>query len=116
MKTEQELKILFGKNVSTLRNRRGWSQEELAEKADVSRNTISDIEKGDKFARPKTLVSLALAFETDVYELLKPEGVLPDKPTDIFAEYSEEVRERVEEIGNSYMERMKNEVISGKRS
>ena len=107
MKTEQELKIIFGKNVSTLRNRRDWSQEDLAEKAGVSRNTISDIEKGDKFARAKTLLRLAMAFETEVYELFKPEGILPDKPTDILAEYSEEVREKLKEIGNSYIEKMK---------
>ena len=107
MKTEQELRIQFGKNVSTLRNRNNWSQEKLAEKTGVSRNTISDIEKGDKFARPKTLINMAIAFETEVYELFKPEGVLPDKPSDIIAEYTEEVRERVEEIGNSYLGRLK---------
>ena len=107
MKTEKELKKVFGHNIKTLRDRRGWSQEYLAEKTGVSRNTISDIETGDKFARAKTLVRLAKAFETDVYELLKPEGVLPDKPADVLAEYSEEVREKVEEIGNYYIEKMK---------
>ena len=107
MKTEKELKKVFGHNIKTLRERRGWSQENLAEKAGVSKNTISDIETGQKFARAKTLVHLAKAFETEVYELLKPEGVLPDKPAEILAEYSAEVREKVEEIGNSYMEKMK---------
>ena len=98
--------------MSALRGRRGWSQEELAERAGVSRNTISDIEKGDKFARPKTLVNLAKAFETEVYELFKPKGVLPDKPIDIFAEYNEKVREKVEEIGNIYIEKMKKSKFS----
>ena len=108
MKTEQELKEFFGKTIKTLRDRRGWSQEKLAEKVGVSRNIIGKIETGKNFAHAKTLVNLALAFKTEIYELLKPEGVLPDKPTDIFAEYSEEVRERVAEIGNYYIERMKN--------
>ena len=53
-------------------------------------------------------------FEVEVYELLKPEGVLPDKPVNILAEFSEEVRQKVDEIGNSYMEKVKNEVISRK--
>ena len=110
MKTEQELKDIFGKNIKTLRIRKKWSQEKLAESVGVSRNTISEFETGQNFAHAKTLVNLALAFETEIYELLKPEGVLPDKPTDIFAEYSEKVREKVEEIGNSYMEKMKREV------
>ena len=107
MKTEKELKKVFGHNIKTLRNRRGWSQENLAEKAGVSKNTISDIETGQKFARVKTFVRLAKAFETEVYELLKPKNVLPDKPTDVFAKYSEEVRDKVEEIGNYYMVKMK---------
>ena len=107
MKTEKELKEFFGKTIKTLRYRRGWSQEKLAEKVGVTRNIISKIETGKNFAHAKTLVNLALAFETKIYELLKPEGVLPDKPTDILAEYSEEVREKVEEIGNFYIERMK---------
>ncbi|MCL2127265.1 MAG: helix-turn-helix transcriptional regulator [Treponema sp.] len=93
--------------MSARRERRGWSQEKLAEKAGVSRNAISDIENGDKFARAKTLVNIARAFETEVYELLKPETVLPDKPEDILEEYREEVREKMEEIGNSFMEKLK---------
>jgi transcriptional regulator with XRE-family HTH domain len=107
MKTEQELKAIFGKNVFKQRDQKKWTQEELAEKAKVSKNTISDIEGGQKFARAKTLVKLALAFDTQVYELLKPDDVLPDKPTDIIAKYGEEVREKVAEIGSSYMEKMK---------
>ena len=107
MKTEQELKNCFGKNIFSHRERRNWSQEDLAEKAGVSRNTISDIEAGYKFARAKTLVRLAKALETEVYELLKPEGVLPDKPVDILAEYCEEVREKVTEIEKFYVSKMK---------
>ena len=107
MKTKQELMTLLGKNVSTRRDQMKWSQEKLAERAGVSKNTISDIENGQKFARAKTLVNLALALETDVYELLKPEGVLSDKPVEIFSQYSEAVKEKVAEIGNSYMDKMK---------
>ena len=106
--TEYELKRVFGKNVYTRRERNGWNQEKLAEKADVSTNTISDIETGQKFARAKTMVSLARALETEVYELLKPDNVLPDKPREIFAKYNEEVREAIQVIGNSYIKDMKN--------
>ena len=105
--TEQDLKKALGKNVSRRRGDTGLSQEELAEKVGVSKNTISDIEGGNKFARAKTLINLAKAFDTEVYELLKPDTVLPDKPADILAKYSGEVRECVERIGNSYIEDMK---------
>jgi len=104
--TERELRNIFGKHVSARRERKGWSQEKLAEKADVSKNTISDIETGQKFARARTLVRLAKVLETEVYELLKPFNILPDKSADIIAKYSEEVRETVEKIGNSYIGKM----------
>jgi len=104
--TEHELKIIFGKNVCSRREWKGWSQEKLAEKADVSKNTISDIETGDKFARVSTLVCLAKVLDTEVYELLKPPNVLPDKPLDIIAKFREEVRESVDKIGDSYIGKM----------
>ena len=108
MENGQELKNTLGQNIKTRRNRNGWSQEELSDKADVSKNTISDIENGQKFARANTLVKLANALKTEVYELVKPESVLPDKNADIIAKYSEEVREAVEKIGNFYMGNQKN--------
>ena len=112
--TVQELNSVFGKNIRKFRKSRKWSQEFLAEKIDLSINTISETENGKKFIRAETLIGFATIFEVEVYELLKPEGVLPDKPVNILAEFSEEVRQKVDEIGNSYMERMKNEDISGK--
>jgi len=103
MKTEQDLKNIFGQNIKTRRESRGWSQEILAEKAKVSKNTISDIETGQKFARAKTLICLAKALETAVYELLKPDDVKPDYNTDIIAKYGKQVKEAVDKIGNFYM-------------
>ena len=84
----------------------GWNQETLAVKAGVSKNTISDIETGQKFVRANTLVKLARALQTEVYELLKPDNIMPDKTADILAKYGEEVKEAVEKIGNSYMANM----------
>ena len=107
MKTEQELKKTLGQNVSVRRNSRGWTQEKLAEKAGVSKNTISDIESGDKFARAGTLIRLAKIFETEVYELLKPDNISPDKTADAIAIYSEEVREAVDKIQSAYLESIK---------
>jgi DNA-binding XRE family transcriptional regulator len=40
MKTEQELRNDLGWDVSIRRNSRGWTQEELAGKAGVTKNTI----------------------------------------------------------------------------
>ena len=102
--TEQELKNIFGKNVFNRRARKGWNQELLAEKTDVSKNTISDIETGQKFARAGTLIKLAEALETEVYELFKPAGVKPDNNKDIIIKYTQQVKEAVDEIANFYTE------------
>jgi len=104
--TEQELKTAFGKNIKIRREFRKWSQEELSEKTGVTKNTISDIETGQKFARAKTLVKLAQVFETAPYELLKPGNILPDKPDDVLAHYSDFVFDAIGEIGKEYLIKM----------
>ena len=103
MKTEQELKTFLGKNVKMRREDRKWSQEELGEKIGVSRNTISDIESGQDFVGAKTLINLALVFETEVYELFKPDNVQPDNAYEILTKYSLEVKEAVDSIKNNYL-------------
>ena len=104
--TEKELRKILGQNIKKRRVHKDWTQELLAEKIDVSKNTISEIETGQKFARPKTLVCLAGIFETDVYELFKPENVFPDKVTDVFIKYNEKIKEVLDEMGSTYLENM----------
>jgi len=103
MKTEQDLRRIFSYNIRTRRERKGWTQEVLAEKAKVSKNMISDYETSQKFAHAKTLVRLATALETEVYELLKPDDVLPDKSMDRIIKFGEEVREAYEKVENRYL-------------
>ena len=103
MAMEYDLKKILMQQVRNRRESKKWTQKELALKTGVTKNTISDIEAGQNFASEKTLVSLALAFETQVYELLKPDDVDPDKAADILRKISNEVREAVEKIGNRYL-------------
>ena len=103
MKTERELKVFLGKNVKIRREDRKWSQEFLGEKVGVTRNTISDIESGKDFVGAKTLINLALAFETEVYELFKPDNVSPDNAYEILTKFSYEVKEAVDSIRNNYL-------------
>ena len=107
MKIEQELLNNFAYNIRTRRERRCWTQEILSVKAEVTKNTISDIETSQKFARAKTLVKLAKAFETEVYELLKPRNVIPDYPEDIISKYDEEVKDAVDEVAKRYLKKGK---------
>ena len=75
MTTINDLQIILGKNVKLRREARKWSQNILAEKIKVTKNAICDIECGFKFVHGKTLVCLANVFETEPYELLKPDSL-----------------------------------------
>ena len=107
MKTEQDLRDAFGHNIRTRRKSRGWSQEKLAEKAGVSKNTISDIEACHKFAHAETLINLAIALETEVYELVKPRDILPDTSKEMIIKYGEEMRAFLDNIEGRYLKNEK---------
>lgn len=40
-------RVTFGDDIRAARDQRGWTQEELAQKAGVSRPTIARVERGD---------------------------------------------------------------------
>jgi transcriptional regulator with XRE-family HTH domain len=69
----KNLRAIFGKNVRVYRNRRSWSQADLAEYANISINFLGDIERGKKWPHPETLTKLADALEIRVFELFMEE-------------------------------------------
>jgi len=69
----KELRAIFGKNVKLYRNRRNWSQADLAEYANISINFLGDIERGKKWPHPDTLTKMADALEIKVFELFLEE-------------------------------------------
>ena len=101
--SEKDLKEVLGQNVKARRVKKGLNQEQLAERADVSKNTISVIETGQKFVHAKTLILLADALETEIYELLKPEYVYPDKAEDLILRFSAQVRDAIDQVEDRYM-------------
>ena len=60
---------LVGMNVKLARTKAGLKQEELAEKADVSRDTIGSIERGEKSPTVATLGAIADALGMKMYKL-----------------------------------------------
>jgi transcriptional regulator with XRE-family HTH domain len=64
MKTETR----FGKKVRELRIDRGWSQEQLAELADITPRTVQRVEK-DQTRDGETLKAIAAAFDVTVKDL-----------------------------------------------
>ena len=59
----------IGLKIKLERVKRGLSQEQLAELADLSRPTIGAIERGQKSPTFNTLEAIAKAFEISIQEL-----------------------------------------------
>ena len=69
---EEELKKIYVSNIRKLREARGLTQFQLAEKAHITEKYLSAIETHKKWGSFETLVSLANALEVEPYELLLP--------------------------------------------
>ena len=72
--TNDKLRTILGANLRKHRNRRKWSQMELSEKAGISMNFLSEIERGQKWASSENLQNIADSLGVEVYELFKPEN------------------------------------------
>jgi XRE family transcriptional regulator, regulator of sulfur utilization len=68
----------FPRVVRQLREARGWSQERLAEKADLNRSYVGEIERGSATPSLVTADKLAQALELDLSALVaRCEALLP---------------------------------------
>ena len=63
--------IQLGKNIKKLRERKSWTQEELAEKANLHISYIGQIERGLRYPSLKVLFKIADALEVKISELFK---------------------------------------------
>lgn len=70
------LRSLFSQNIKRFRQMKGFSQEKLAEKMEISTNYLSEIETGRGWVSPFSLVKLSTALEIDVFELFKPQEIV----------------------------------------
>ncbi|MSU57465.1 MAG: XRE family transcriptional regulator [Pedosphaera sp.] len=61
----------FGRNVARIRDNRGFSQDKLAEKADLDRTYLSGIERGVRNPGIKVVIRLARALGVTVDQLCK---------------------------------------------
>jgi XRE family transcriptional regulator, regulator of sulfur utilization len=61
----------FGQVLRSLREGRGWSQEELAARADLNRSYLGEIERGSATPSLATVAKLALALELSLADLMK---------------------------------------------
>ncbi len=68
---EQTFLSRLGNNVRRLRQKRGWTQDQLAAASGLHRTYISGIERGERNVSVVNMGRLALAFEVDPEELLR---------------------------------------------
>lgn len=64
-----DLKEKFGKKINTLREKKGYSIEYLANIANIDRTYISDIEKGKRNVSLLIIEKLSKALDVNIQEL-----------------------------------------------
>jgi transcriptional regulator with XRE-family HTH domain len=73
MKTDLEpIRLVLARNIKKYRKYLGYSQEKLAEKADLSSQTLNDIEGCRRWISALTMTKLAKALHIAEYQLLMP--------------------------------------------
>jgi transcriptional regulator with XRE-family HTH domain len=90
----QAIKDGLGKTIKFLRFRKGLSQADLAEKADISVTFLSTIERGIKFPQPDILSKLAKALDVEIFELFKAD-LVPQDSQEMMSKLSEDITKNV---------------------
>lgn len=71
MGTRSALGHRFGEEVRRLRLERGWSQEHLAEAANLHRNSIGAIERGEMSPTLEVIEAIARALDLLPHQLIR---------------------------------------------
>ena len=66
----QDIHHQLAKRIQLLREKRGWSQEELGEHADLHRNYIGMVERADLNVGLTNIEKIAISFGMPIHELL----------------------------------------------
>jgi transcriptional regulator with XRE-family HTH domain len=74
----KDLRTILSQNIKRYRGNHGWSQADLAEKANISITFLSSIERGHKWPYPDTLVKIAQALKIEEFELFRREKAIID--------------------------------------
>ena len=64
-----EPRSIFGKNVQLIRKARGFSQEELAERAGLHRTYIGSVERGERNISLDNIIAIAKALNVPLVDL-----------------------------------------------
>lgn len=73
--------VLLGKRIRTLRTLKGWTQQELGNRADINYKFLGEIERGKQNPSFNSLIKIVEALEVEVPELFRFEQELIDRKT-----------------------------------
>lgn len=73
------INMIFGERLKKEREKRGWSQTDLAEKIHVSRQSVSKWETGKNYPSIEVIIDLSDLFGITVDELLRSDKELKEK-------------------------------------
>lgn len=92
----------FNNNLYELRKQKGFSQEELANRLNVSRQTISKWEVGESTPDMEKLVAISDLFEVSLDELVKGEEPKLAEPSEqiVKSELYSDIKEQVLTVDN----------------
>jgi len=109
--TEQELRGILSRNIKRHRQSRSLSQADLAEKLDISVNFLCNIENGNRWISPQTLIKFATVLNVEPYELFKPAEALPSDVSIILNKCLDEaaaaVTQTLNQIRSRYLPQVK---------
>ncbi|MNO34371.1 HTH-type transcriptional regulator ImmR [compost metagenome] len=71
--------MIFAEKLKAERNKKGWSQEELAEKLFVSRQSVSKWENGQNYPSIEIIIKISDLFGVTIDELLRSDEQLTKK-------------------------------------
>lgn len=78
MNAEESWLLVVGQRIADRRRKLGWTQEELAEKGDLTSQFVSYAESGKRAMRPENLLKISSALEVSADYLLTGEIIDKD--------------------------------------
>lgn len=100
------IKMTLAEKITLLRKQKGWSQEDLADKMDISRQSVSKWESGQSIPDLDKIIKISNIFAVSTDYLLKEEGESEDFISGQGTNHNEEdpVRNVSMEEANEFME------------
>ncbi len=71
--------VLLGRRIRALRTAKGWTQQELGERADINYKFLGEIERGQQNPSFNSLAKIAVGLELDLSELFRFEHEIADR-------------------------------------